>query len=266
MQQNMLQVVVDSDKKLAFSETAIPDVEAGSVLVKVKYSGLCGSDLPRIFKEGAHYYPITLGHEFSGEVVKTGENVQSIRVGDNISCAPLIPCFRCERCHRGEYSLCKNYSFIGSRKPGGNAEYVTIPEPCCFVLPQGVSLKQGAFFEPMTVGLHPILMAGGCKDKNVVVVGVGTIGLLTIQSALALGAKTITAVDISEEKLNKAKALGADCCINSLESAQIDLFRGKIGAIGEPTHFGDSGKTRLCKTNPRIGRAKSNYRLDRHTP
>ena len=224
MQQNMAQVVVESNDNLAVHNTEIPKVVKGSVLVKVKYSGLCGSDIPRIFHEGAHFYPITLGHEFSGEVVEVGEGVSSIEVGNNISCAPLVPCFKCDRCEEGQYSLCKDYSFVGSRMPGGNAEYVIVPERSCFVLPEGISLKQGAFFEPVTVGIHPILMAGGCAGKNVVVIGVGTIGLLALQSAKALGAKTVTAVDINESKLDKAKELGADFCINSLKQESIDAF------------------------------------------
>jgi galactitol-1-phosphate 5-dehydrogenase len=108
--------------------------------------------------------------------------------------------------------------------PGGNAEYVVVPEKSCFRLPKTISLQQGAFFEPVTVGIHPILMAGGCKDKNVVVIGVGTIGLLALQTAKAMGAKTVTAIDINESKLEKAKLLGADVCINSLKEAEIEEF------------------------------------------
>ncbi|MDG3085058.1 alcohol dehydrogenase catalytic domain-containing protein [Vibrio hannami] len=233
MQQNMVQVIVESNDQLAIEETEVPEVSSTDVLVKVFYSGLCGSDLPRIFNDGAHYYPITLGHEFSGEVVDLGGDVTSIKKGDVISCAPLVPCFNCVRCEKGQFSLCKNYSFVGSRKPGGNAEYVAVPEKSCFVLPEGISAKQGAFFEPVTVGIHPILMAGGCQDKNVVVIGVGTIGLLALQSAKALGAKTVTAVDINDAKLDKAKQLGADICINSLNADEIDSFLANVTVLEE---------------------------------
>lgn len=224
MEQKMLEVIVESNESLAIQESEIPRLREGCVLVKVKYSGLCGSDIPRVFHHGAHFYPITLGHEFSGQAVQVAEDVESITVGDNIVCAPLVPCFMCARCKKGEFSLCKDYSFVGSRMPGGNAEYVVVPEKSCFRLSTSISLQQGAFFEPVTVGIHPILMAGGCKDKNVVVIGVGTIGLLALQTAKALGAKTVTAVDINKSKLEKAKLLGADVCINPLQSDSFEAY------------------------------------------
>ncbi|MFC1235489.1 alcohol dehydrogenase catalytic domain-containing protein [Vibrio sp. F74] len=225
MKQKMLEVIVESNESLAIQESNIPEVREGCVLVKVKYSGLCGSDIPRVFHHGAHFYPITLGHEFSGQAVEVAGDVESIHVGDNIVCAPLVPCFKCARCKNGEYSLCKDYSFVGSRMPGGNAEYVVVPEKSCFRLPKTISLQQGAFFEPVTVGIHPILMAGGCKDKNVVVIGVGTIGLLALQTAKALGAKSVTAIDINPSKLDKAKLLGADVCVNSIQTESIETFQ-----------------------------------------
>lgn len=213
----MLSIAVKSNKKLEIAQISKPKLKERSVIVKVHISGLCGSDLPRIFNDGAHFYPIVLGHEFSGEVVEVGSAVSSIKVGDRIACAPLVPCGECERCQQGHYSLCRSYSFIGSRAQGGNAEYVEVPEKCCFVLDSSVSSVQGAFFEPLTVSLHPILMAGGAEGKDVVIVGVGTIGLLAVQAVKAMGAATVSAVDISEDKLAKAKSLGADYTFNSID-------------------------------------------------
>lgn len=224
MQETMKQVIVRENNHLEIVETNIPDCGVDQVLVKVHYSGLCGSDIPRIFHHGAHYYPVTLGHEFSGEVVTIGEQVTQVNVGDMIACVPLVPNFSAPECERGFYSLGKGYTFVGSRLPGGNAEYVVMPESSCFVLPEGISAQQGAFFEPVTVGVHPILLAGGCKDKNVVIIGVGTIGLLAVQSAKALGAKTITAIDINQDKLDLAKELGADYTLNSTTPNFIEQF------------------------------------------
>jgi galactitol-1-phosphate 5-dehydrogenase len=210
----MKEIVIPENNQLEIRETGIPEYGDYDVLVKVIYSGLCGSDIPRIFHHGAHFYPVRLGHEFSARVVATGSKVSSVKEGDNICCVPLIPNFSAPECQRGFYSLGKGYSFVGSRLPGGNAQYVTMPESSCFLLPEGVTPLQGAFFEPVTVGVHPILMAGGCQDKNVIVLGVGTIGLLAMQSAKALGAKSVTAVDINNERLGLAKQLGADHVIN----------------------------------------------------
>lgn len=210
----MKEIVIPENNQLEIRETEIPEYGEYDVLVKVIYSGLCGSDIPRIFHHGAHFYPVRLGHEFSARVVAAGNKVSSVKEGDNICCVPLIPNFSAPECQRGFYSLGKGYSFVGSRLPGGNAQYVTMPESSCFLLPEGVTPLQGAFFEPVTVGVHPILMAGGCQDKNVIVLGVGTIGLLAMQSAKALGAKSVTAVDINNERLELAKQLGADHVIN----------------------------------------------------
>lgn len=211
----MLSIAVKSNKKLEVTRIAPPEVEKDAVIVKVHFSGLCGSDLPRIFFDGAHFYPIVLGHEFSGEIIEIGSGVTDFNVGERIACAPLIPCSECEQCSAGNYSLCPNYSFVGSRIQGGNAEFVKIPSKCCFKLDDTVSSQEGAFFEPLTVSLHPILKAGGCENKNVVIVGVGTIGLLAVQAAKALGAATVTAIDIDDSKLEKAKSLGADFAFNS---------------------------------------------------
>ncbi|MGL6258988.1 alcohol dehydrogenase catalytic domain-containing protein [Vibrio sp. WXL210] len=213
----MLSITVKSNRKLEVGQSSAPAVDADSVIVKVHVSGLCGSDLPRIFHHGAHFYPIVLGHEFAGEVVDVGERVTKVKVGDRVACAPLVPCGKCRHCQNGYYSLCQDYSFIGSRQPGGNAELVKLPQQCCFVLDQEVSLIEGAFFEPLTVSLHPILMAGGVAGKEVIVVGVGTIGLLAIQAAKALGASSVTAIDISQQKLDKAVSLGADAGFNATD-------------------------------------------------
>lgn len=227
----MKEIIVSENNKLEIHETDVPQCGDDEVLVKVVYSGLCGSDIPRIFHHGAHFYPVRLGHEFSGTVVKTGQNVTQVRADDKVCCVPLIPDFKTEESQRGYYSLGKGYSFIGSRKPGGNAEYVVMPESSCFLLPDDVEHLEGAFFEPVTVGIHPILLAGGCKDKNVIVLGVGTIGLLAMQSAKALGARSVTAIDINEERLALAEELGADYIINvakpsALEKAEfVELIR-----------------------------------------
>jgi len=226
----MLSIAVKSNKELEVTRITPPKVEKDTVIVKVHFSGLCGSDLPRIFFEGAHFYPIVLGHEFSGEIIEIGSDVTDFNVGDRIACAPLIPCSECEQCKAGNYSLCPNYSFVGSRIQGGNAEFIKIPSKCCFKLDDTVSSQEGAFFEPLTVSLHPILMAGGCENKNVVVVGVGTIGLLAVQAAKALGAATVTAIDIDESKLAKAKSLGADFAFNSRNPNVLDL----VTSMAEP--------------------------------
>ena len=120
-------VLVESGK-LEYMDVPEERVENNLVKVKVAYTGICGSDVPRVLKNGAHYYPIILGHEFSGIVEEIGENVKSLEVGDHVVGIPLKPCGTCEDCQKGNYSLCKNYTFYGSRKNGSYAEYIVLPE------------------------------------------------------------------------------------------------------------------------------------------
>lgn len=220
----MKSVVIHAGGSVTVEEKPLPQIEAGDdVLVQVICSGLCGSDIPRIFHEGAHFYPITLGHEFCGRVAETGCAVNDLRPGDLVSCVPLQPCFECEECGRQLWSQCRNYSFIGSRSDGGNREYIVVPRKNLFHLPAGTQPVEGAFFEPITVSLHTIELAGGCRDKEVIIVGAGTIGLLAMQCAKAMGARSVTAIDINSERLALSQRLGADYVFNSAEMTADDI-------------------------------------------
>lgn len=221
----MKSVVINAGGSVVVEERPMPQITTqDEVLVRVVSSGLCGSDIPRIFHNGAHFYPVTLGHEFSGRVTAMGSAVTDLQPNDLVCCVPLRPCFNCEECQRQLWSQCRNYQFIGSRSNGGNSEYIVVPRENLFRLPSGVTPTEGAFFEPMTVSLHTIELAGGCKDKEVIILGAGTIGLLAMQSAKALGARSVIAIDINSERLTLAKRLGADSVFNSAEMNADDIF------------------------------------------
>ena len=228
----MKSVVNDTDGIVRIAESVIPEIKhQDQVRVKIASSGLCGSDLPRIFKNGAHYYPITLGHEFSGYIDAVGSGVDDLHPGDAVACVPLLPCFTCPECLKGFYSQCAKYDFIGSRRDGGFAEYIVVKRKNVFALPTDMSIEDGAFIEPITVGLHAFHLAQGCENKNVIIIGAGTIGLLAIQCAVALGAKSVTAIDISSEKLALAKSFGAMLTFNSLETFG-KILRKELTVIG----------------------------------
>ncbi len=221
----MKSVVIHAEGSVRVEERPVPQIQAADdVLVRIVCSGLCGSDIPRIFAKGAHYYPITLGHEFSGHVEACGADVKDLQAGDAVACIPLLPCFSCPECEKGYYSLCKQYQFVGSRSDGGNAEYIVVKRANLFRLPAEMAIEDGAFIEPVTVGLHAFHLASGCKGKNVVIVGAGTIGLLAMQCALALGAKSVTAIDINDDKLALATSLGATQVFNSLALSVDDIL------------------------------------------
>lgn len=207
--------VVHAKEDIRYEEIETPEAKSGQVLIKVKYTGICGSDLPRVNGDACHFYPNVLGHEFSGTVAEIGEGVQSVSVGDRVAGVPLVPCQTCEDCQKGNYSLCKNYSFIGSREHGSFAEYVVVPEKNAVKFDEEVTFEQGAFFEPSTVALHGLNRTDYKGGGTVAVLGGGTIGLFTMQWAKIFGAAKVVVFDISDERLALAKELGADEIVNT---------------------------------------------------
>ena len=199
---------------LRVEDVEIPKINDNEVLVKVKAVGVCGSDIPRINEYGAHDYPLTMGHEFSGVIEKTGKDINNWNVGDKITAGPLIPCHECKWCEKGRYSLCENYSYVGSRQDGAMAEYVKLPANNLVKVPNDVSYKAAAMTDPAANAIHG-LWKGDIKDKIVMILGVGPIGLFAVQYAKYLGAKKIIAVDIENRKLEIANNIGADNIINN---------------------------------------------------
>ena len=188
----MKAVVLYGQEDIGIEEVDRPKIGDDEVLVRVRATGVCGSDMPRVLGTGAHYYPIILGHEFSGQVAEIGSKVSNVAVGDKVSGAPLMPCHKCIDCSKGHYSQCKNYSFIGSRTSGSWAEYVKMPAINAVKLPDELGFVEGAFLEPITVALHGLFVMDFKGGTDLAIVGMGTIGLLTLQCAKALGAKTFT--------------------------------------------------------------------------
>jgi len=201
--------VVHKKQDIRYENVEKPKAGPGQVLVKVKYTGICGSDIPRVNGDACHFYPSILGHEFSGTIDSVGEGVIYKKPGDRVAGVPLIPCLKCDDCRRGDYSLCKNYSFIGSGTSGSFAEYVVVPEKNAVVLNEGISFEQGAFFEPATVAFHGLNRVNYQGGKTVAILGGGTIGLFVMQWARIFGAKETVVFDIVPERLEFAKKLGA---------------------------------------------------------
>lgn len=195
---------------IQYLEQPEPQTVSGKLKVRVMACGICGSDIPRVFGNEAHFYPVILGHEFSGVISEVGDGVEGFSVGDRVAVAPLVPCMKCPQCLKGEYAQCKSYSFIGSREPGAFAETVVIPAANAVKIGQNVSFETGALFEPATVALHGILQAGFRGGRKAAVLGCGNIGILTAQWLKILGARSVSVFDISSERLALAARLGAD--------------------------------------------------------
>ncbi len=230
----MKAAVLHGKDDLRYEEVPMPELGDGDVLVKVKATGICGSDIPRVLGNAAHNYPIILGHEFSGDVVEIGKDVTEVTVGDRVSGAPLVPCMKCDDCQRGNYSQCKNYTFIGSRIQGSFAEYVKLPAKHAIKFDPSISYEQGAFFEPSTVALHGIKCAKYHGGEDVAILGGGTIGLFTAQWARIYGAKRVFVFDIDDARLALAKKLGVDVTINTLDQD----FKATVNKLTKNKGFG----------------------------
>lgn len=218
-----------------------PRLRPHTVKIRVHATGICGSDVPRVLNHGAHFYPIVLGHEFSGEVVACGEGVTRLKIGDTVSGAPLLPCMDCADCQKGNYSLCKNYSFIGSREQGSFAEYVVIPEANAVRYDSSVPYEQAAMFEPSTVALHGVLCNDFRGGETVAVLGCGTIGIFTIQWAKILGARKVIGFDLDNSRLELAKKMGADEVVNTKNADFLEQARDFAGKEGYSFVFEAAG-------------------------
>ncbi len=254
----MKAAVVVKNEVVEYLEIEEPKVDAKSVKVRVRASGICGSDLPRALYNGAHSYPIVLGHEFSGDVVEVGAEVEHVKVGDRVSGAPLIPCMECDDCQKGNYSLCKKYSFIGSRQQGSNADYVVIPAVNAVVFDKSIPYEQGAMFEPSTVALHGLFCNDYKGGEYVAVLGGGTIGMFTMQWAKIFGSKKVVVFDISEERLKMALRLGADEVINTTEDNYLEKVKAVTVGKGFGYVFETAGQTATMLMSFEVAGNKSN--------
>jgi len=216
MKDKMLAAVLHAPGDLRYEEIEIPKIGPNDVLLKVKAAGNCGSDLQRIMVEGTHVFPCIPGHEFSGEIVEIGDKASSFKIGDKVTAYPLIPCMRCEWCLQGQYNLCEDYDYLGSRSHGAFAEYVKVSAVNLVRLPKEVDFEEGAMTDPACVALHGIKRAGGIgPGQSIVILGAGPIGMLACQWVKAMGAGKVIATDIIEDKLKIARELGVDVCINA---------------------------------------------------
>jgi threonine dehydrogenase-like Zn-dependent dehydrogenase len=136
-------------------EVDVPQIKNGNdVIIKVKSCGVCGSDIPRVMSKGAYRYPITIGHEFAGQVTEVGPEVNQL--GDRVTIMPLIPCGKCKYCRIGEAVLCDDYQYYGPRIDGAMAEYISACADNILKLPSGVDYESGCMTDPVSVALHAV--------------------------------------------------------------------------------------------------------------
>lgn len=228
----MKAAVLYGNEDIRYDDFKTPETLPGTVKVQIRATGICGSDVPRVLHNGAHFYPVVLGHEFAGDIVEIGEGVTGFSVGDTVSGAPLVPCMKCGDCQSGNFSLCKNYSFIGSREQGSFAEYVVLPAMNAVKYDPSIPYEQAAMFEPSTVALHGLDCNEYRGGEYVAVLGCGTIGIFTLQWAKIFGGKKIVAFDIDDGRLALAKKMGADAVVNTRDADYMKQALELTGGLG----------------------------------
>ena len=198
------------------ADTTRPDVGVNDVLIKVKRSAICGTDV--------HIYnwdewaqktipvPMTVGHEFAGEIVEIGDEVHlehfNMKIGDRVSAEGHVTCGYCRNCRAGKRHLCRNTVGVGVNRPGSFAEYVAVPAFNVYKLPEDVSDDMGAIFDPYGNATHTAL-AFDLVGEDVLITGAGPIGIMAGAIAKFCGARHVVVTDINEYRLNLAEKMGA---------------------------------------------------------
>lgn len=242
-------------RKMEMREISIPVPKEDQVLIKLEYVGICGSDVHYLENGRIGDFVVKgdfiLGHECSGVVVETGKNVKQLKVGDRVALEPGITCGQCEFCKSGKYNLCPDVEFLATPPYHGCLmNYIAFPENMAFKLPDNVSTKEGALVEPLSVGLHAAVQGNVKLGDKVVILGAGTIGLVTLLACKAYGATEVTVVDVIEKRLELAKKLGAARVINAKNENAVETIMALTNGEGIDKVIETAGSEHTIKQCP----------------
>lgn len=215
----MQAAIITGPRCVEIAELPDPTPAVGDVVIEVAASGICGTDLEIFEGEYRASLPVIPGHEFSGTVVAVGGEVRDLRVGDRVAADPNLPCLRCRYCHEGRVNLCDNYAAFGVTMNGGSAQYVSVPEHLCVVLPEALDLEHAALIEPLSCALHAWDLIGPQAGKSTAIYGSGTMGLMMLQLAKAFGIADVDMIDVNPLKLEAARDLGARSTVTDATEA-----------------------------------------------
>ena len=202
----MLQQVMTNPGEIIFREVPVPEVKENQVLVKIMNIGVCGSDI-HVY-HGKHpftKYPVTQGHEVSGEITELGKNVTEFQVGQKVTIEPQVYCGHCYPCRHGKYNLCEELKVMGFQTTGTASEYFAVDASKVTPIPEDMSYEEGAMIEPLAVAVHGVKQMGDVAGMNIAVLGAGPIGNLVAQAAKGMGAAKVMITDISDLRLAKAE-------------------------------------------------------------
>lgn len=195
-------------KDVRLEDRPIPEPGPGEVLLRVKFCGICGSDL-EAYKFGLYQPGIIIGHELAADIAAIGPDVRGWGVGDRVTSNDVISCGECRYCRSGRVSLCDGVTMPGVTCDGAYAEYMTVSAKALFRIPEGVTYEQAAVTDPSSNALHAVRRSGLGLGDRVLVVGAGPIGLLIIQAALLAGARKVIVAEMNPARTKLARQMGA---------------------------------------------------------
>ncbi|KAK6758988.1 hypothetical protein RB195_016297 [Necator americanus] len=228
MSDDNLTAVLYGVNDIRLEQREIPKPGPDQLLISIHTVGVCGSDV-HFYSRGAIgsfvvKEPLVLGHECSGTVVELGSEVKNFIVGDRVALEPGVPCLKCDQCKIGRYNLCPDVIFFATPPTDGSlTRFIVHSANFCFKLPENVSYEEGALLEPLTVAVFASRRAQLQMGQRVLVHGAGPIGVLCMMTAKALGVTEVVITDLSEERLELARKLGADhvLCVKGMSVNEI---------------------------------------------
>jgi len=210
-------VKIIKPNELKIVEIDKPEIDGyNNVLVKIKASGICGSDVGIYHgTNAAATYPRVIGHEIVGEVVETGDNASKVKIGDRVIIDQVTACGKCYACRHNRPNVCQNLKVRGVHIDGGYTEYIAVPDKDCYVIPDFLSYEDAVLIEPTTIAVQACSRAKLVEEDELLIMGYGALGARMLSIAKLHGCKIIVA-DVVDAKLEDAKKNGADYVINLL--------------------------------------------------
>jgi L-iditol 2-dehydrogenase len=211
----MKALLLSKYRQLEIADLPTPEPGPDEVLICVAACGICGSDVHGYDgSSGRRIPPIVMGHEAAGRIASVGKNVKGLAAGDRVTFDSTIFCGECAHCRRGDVNLCDNRQVLGVscsdyRRAGAFAEYVAVPSRVIHRLPDPLSFSEAAMLEAVAVAIHGVSLAHIPPDSTALVIGAGTIGILTLQALRAAGCARVLVADIDSTRLKLAQELGA---------------------------------------------------------
>jgi 2-desacetyl-2-hydroxyethyl bacteriochlorophyllide A dehydrogenase len=233
MEATMRQAVMTAPGKISFGQVDVPQPGPGQVLLHIQRIGVCGSDV-HVY-HGKHPftpYPVVQGHEFSAVVVAVGSGVTNVKVGTKATATPQEVCGVCRPCKSGRYNVCEKLKVRGFQAPGVGQDYFVTEADKLVPLPDHITFDEGAFVEPVSVAVHSTGRAGDLTGHNVVIAGAGPIGNLAAQACKIRGANKVLITDVSDYRLEIAKAVGIDAVSNVRNETLADAVERAFGGEG----------------------------------